>query len=457
MRASAVELLRLLRAREVSAVELLELVLQRADAIEGAVNPFALRLDEPARRAAEASDRRLANGTARPLEGLPFTAKDSQWTTGVTTTSGSLAPPLVPTGTVGGLGRLLDAGGVLFAKTTTSEFCYSAVSTAPRFGLTANPHDLSRTAGGSSGGAAAQVAANVGPVALGGDGGGSIRIPAAFCGIVGHKPTFGAVSHEPSGPGWKTLVAMGPMTRTVGDAALLLDVLAGVDPADRHTVALSPDNDPARPLRVAVSEDLGFAAVDDDVRTTFRAAVAALADSGVEVVPVDPEVGSSAQDWAVIATAEARWSNTAPPDLLSPAVQDYLAFGGAVSAEAYVRAQFRREEIHTEYLNFFDRSGTDVLFTPTVGCVAFDAALPYPMSIGGVPVLEPWRDWAPFVCDANLVGFPACTVPLGTGDAGLPVGGQILGPRLTDRRVLRVAAQLEHALSSTRITEGALP
>jgi Asp-tRNA(Asn)/Glu-tRNA(Gln) amidotransferase A subunit family amidase len=457
MRASAVELLRLLRAREVSAVELLELVLQRADAIEGAVNPFALRLDEPARRAAEASDRRLANGTARPLEGLPFTAKDSQWTTGVPTTSGSLAPPLVPTGTVGGLGRLLDAGGVLFAKTTTSEFCYSAVSTSPRFGLTANPHDLSRTAGGSSGGAAAQVAANVGPVALGGDGGGSIRIPAAFCGIVGHKPTFGAVSHEPSGPGWKTLVAMGPMTRTVGDAALLLDVLAGVDPADRHTVALSPDNDPARPLRVAVSEDLGFAAVDDDVRTTFRAAVAALADSGVEVVPVDPEVGSSAQDWAVIATAEARWSNTAPPDLLSPAVQDYLAFGGAVSAEAYVRAQFRREEIHTEYLNFFDRSGTDVLFTPTVGCVAFDAALPYPMSIGGVPVLEPWRDWAPFVCDANLVGFPACTVPLGTGDAGLPVGGQILGPRLTDRRVLRVAAQLEHALSSTRITEGALP
>jgi Asp-tRNA(Asn)/Glu-tRNA(Gln) amidotransferase A subunit family amidase len=449
----ATELLELLRGREVSAVELLDEVLRRGDEIAGPVNPFAFRLDERARADAVESDRRLAEGTARPLEGLPLTAKDSQWLAGVPTTSGSLArADFVPTRTVGAVRRVLDAGAVVFAKTTTSEFCYTGLSTAPAFGATANPMDLTRTAGGSSGGAAAAVAAHAGPVGLGGDGGGSIRIPAAFCGLVGYKPTFGLVSHEPSDPGWKSLVSVGPIVRSVADAALLLDVLTGPDPWDRHSVP-GPYPEPGGPLRLAVSEDLGFAPVDDDVLVAFRRAVEALGAAGVEIVPAHPGLGSSVEEWAVIATAEARWGQdrelTETPALLSPEVRDYLAFGGSITTERYIRAQFRREEIHRAYLEMFDRTGACALFTPTVGCVAFDGRLPYPDQIGGVAVTDPWRDWGSFLYDANLAGLPACTVPIGSGAAGLPVGGQILGPRLTDRTVLRVAAALETALADS--------
>ena len=361
LRASATELAVGLRSREISAAELLEAVLRRADEITEPINPFAVRLDERARRAAAESDRRLADGAARPLEGLPISVKDSQWLAGVPTTSGSRArADFVPSSTVAALQRLLDAGAVLFAKTTTSEFCYTGVSTAPTFGTTGNPHDPSRTAGGSSGGAAAATAAWAGPVGLGGDGGGSIRIPAAFCGLVGHKPTFGLVPHEPSGPGWKTLVSIGPLTRSVADAELLLDVLAGYHPDDRHSTSEPPAGRPEQPpIRVAVSPDLGFAALDEEVATAFGHAVDALSDAGVQVVPADPGRSSSVEIWASIATAEARWSEATEyeqhPELLSAAVRDYLAFGEQVGAERYIRAQFERERIHAAYARVLRR------------------------------------------------------------------------------------------------------
>ena len=451
LRAPATELVAALREREIHATDLLETVLRRADEISGPVNPFAVRMDEAAHRAAAEADRRLAGGAARPLEGLPISVKDSQWLAGVPTSSGSRArADFVPRQTVGALRRLLDAGAVLFAKTTTSEFCYSGVSTAPTFGVTANPHDLTRSAGGSSGGAAAAVAAWAGPVSLGGDGGGSIRIPGAFCGLVGHKPTFGLVPHEPSGPGWKTLVSIGPLTRTVADAELLLDVLGGFHPADRHSVPAPPAAD-SGPLRVAISRDLGFAALDKPVTAAFEQAVAALADAGVQLVHADPGLTSSVQTWATIATAEARWSEAAEyeqhPELLSQPVLDYLAFGEQVSAEAYIRAQYERERIHAAYAELFARTGATALFTPTVGCVAFDNTLAYPPSIGGVEMDDVWRDWAPMLYDANLAGLPACTVPIGSDPAGLPIGGQLLGPRLADRRLLRLAGVLSQALS----------
>jgi amidase len=446
LRLSAVELVRLLRTRQVGAVELLRAVLRRADEITEAVNPFAVRLDERALAAAAESDRRLAAGRARPLEGLPVTVKDSQWMAGVPTKSGSRARVgWQPPGTVGAVTRLLDAGAVVFAKTTTSEFCYFGTSNAPGFGVTANPHDLTRTAGGSSGGAAAQVAAWAGPVGLGGDGGGSIRIPAAFCGLVGHKPTFGLVPHEPSVAVWKTLVAVGPLTRTVGDAQLLMDVLAGHDPADRHSVVAPPTPGPAR-LRVAVSPDLGFAALEDDVREQFEAAVNALAGAGVQVVHAHPEVRSSLETWATIATAEARWGESAvyekTPELLSPQVREYLAFGETMSIEDYLRAQFARERIHAAYTDFFATTGAHALFTPTLGCGAFAGDRDYPEHIGEQPVHPVWRDWAPLLCDANLTGMPATTVPIGRDRAGLPVGGHFVAPRFGDRTTLRLAGVL---------------
>jgi Asp-tRNA(Asn)/Glu-tRNA(Gln) amidotransferase A subunit family amidase len=453
LRLPASELVPALRGREIGAAELLETVLGRADEISGPVNPFAVRLDEQARRAAAESDRRLAAGAARPLEGLPISVKDSQWLAGVPTSSGSRArADFVPRRTAAAVQRLLDAGAVVFAKTTTSEFCYTGVSTAPTFGVTANPHDLTRTAGGSSGGAAATVAAWAGPVSLGGDGGGSIRIPAAFCGLVGFKPTFGVVPHEPSGPGWKTLIAVGPLSRTVADAELMLDVLGGLHDPDRHSVpAPPPASTEPGPLRMAVSPDLGFAALDEDVATAFEHAVAALADAGVEIVRGEPGLRSSVETWATIATAEARWAEATEyeqhPELLSESVRAYLAFGEQVSAHRYIRAQSAREHIHAAYLDFFARTGTTALFTPTLGCVAFDNTLAYPPRIGGVEIDVVWRDWAPMLYDANLAGLPACSVPIGTDPTGLPIGGQLLGPRLSDRRLLRAAALLSQAVS----------
>lgn len=455
LRADADELTRALRAREITAVDLLDRVLARADEVGAEVNPFAIRLDERARRAAHESDRRIAAGQARPLEGVPVAAKDSQWMAGIATFSGTTAAPVIPEVTAGMIERVEAAGAVIFAKTTTSEYCYSGISWAPGFGHTRNPRGLDRTAGGSSGGSAAQVAAFIGPVGLGGDGGGSIRIPAAFCGVVGFKPTFGLVTHEPSGPAWKTLIGQGPLTRSVRDARLLMSVLAGTDLRDRHSLRLAES--PAGRLRVAYSEDLGFAAVDDDVRACYRRALAALENTGAQLVAVPESMGftSSVRTWATIAAVEARWAQT--PLLegeahVSEQVGNFLAFGQSFSAEEYVEAQFERERLHARYVTVFAPAeegglGADVLFTPTVGCTAFDNSLAFPHTIADRVISEPWRDWASFMYDANLVGMPAMSVPIGVDRAGLPIGGHLVGARLFDDTVLRAGAVLEQALT----------
>ena len=202
----------------------------------------------------------------------------------MTAASGSRAlADFVPAETSAAVERLEAAGAVIFAKTTTPEFCYFGITESPVNGRTSNPWDLDRTPGGSSGGAGAAVAAGLGPLALGGDGGGSIRIPAAFCGLVGFKPTFGLVPREPCAVGWKTLVAYGPLARSVSDARLMLRALAGWHPRDRHSLGVDGLDTPAadpRALRVVASEDLGFAPLDDDVRRAFRAVVARLEDGG---------------------------------------------------------------------------------------------------------------------------------------------------------------------------------
>ena len=193
-----------------------------------------------------AADAALAAGTGGPLCGIPLTIKDSHYLAGVTAAAGSRSlQHFVPTETSAAVERLEAAGAVIFAKTTTPEFCYFGITDSPVNGRTNNPWDLERTPGGSSGGAGAAVAAGLGPLALGGDGGGSIRIPAAFCGVVGFKPTFGLVPREPCAVGWKTLVSYGPLARTVDDARLMLRALAGWHPRDRHSLAVD-DLDRAR-------------------------------------------------------------------------------------------------------------------------------------------------------------------------------------------------------------------
>jgi len=288
---------------------------------------------------------------------------------------------------------------------------------------------------------------------LGGDGGGSIRIPAAFCGIVGFKPTLGLVPHEPSSSGWKTLVAIGPMARSVADARLLLTAVAGPDPRDRHSLPpvplAAPVPEPAE-LRVVVSEDLGFAALDADVRRSFRGTVDRLADAGVQIIADAPGLPTSVHAWSAIALAEAYFSERDEfthrrADLGDRAVE-FIEAGGSVTNEQYVLAQFAREHIHRAYADLFARTGASVLLTPTLGCEAFPADQRYPETIGGVPVGPPELDWAPFLYDANLAGLPACALPMGLGDDGLPLSMHVLGQRCDDGRVLAAAQIIEQVI-----------
>jgi Asp-tRNA(Asn)/Glu-tRNA(Gln) amidotransferase A subunit family amidase len=451
---SAVELGRALRSRALSAVEALEAVLDRADRVAGPINPFAVRLDERARAAAARADVALARGEAGPLCGVPLTVKDSHWIAGVTAATGSLTrEDYVPDETSVVVERLDAAGAVIFAKTATPEFCYFGITESALTGRTSNPWNLYRVPGGSSGGAGAAVAAGVGALSVGGDGGGSIRIPAAFCGVVGFKPTFGLVPREPCSAGWKTLVAYGPMTRSVADARMMLEVLAGVDGRDRHSLDFGGLDAPAPApgnLRVIASEDLGFAPLDDDVRRGFRLALDRLAAAGVEIVHDTPGLPSSVGVWGPIAAAEARWAEAKEFEhqrgLLTDAVVDFLAYGETITAAQYIGAQMAREPIHRAYADLFARTGAGILVTPALGCEAFPHGKTHPDLLGEVVIEPTSKDWGSLLYDANLAGLPACVVPMGLGDDGLPVALQLLGPRGTDGAVLAAAETIEAVL-----------
>jgi len=448
---SALELRTALRSGDLSAVDALEAVLVRADAVEESLNPFAVRLDDRARRAAEAADAALARGDGGALCGIPLTIKDSHWLAGVTSAAGSRAlADFVPGESSAAIERIEAAGAVIYAKTTTPELCYFGITDSPLNGRTNNPWNVERTPGGSSGGAGAAVASGAGPLALGGDGGGSIRIPAAFCGLVGFKPTFGLVAREPCSAGWKSLVSYGPLARTVADARAMLLAIAGADARDRHSLSAdgldAPAPDP-RALRIVVSEDLGFAPVDDDVRRAFRATVALLESAGATLIEDSPGLDSSVQAWSAIAVADARYAEAGLYEdrkaLVGADALRFMSHGEQVTTGRYVQAEMWRERIHRAYIDLFDRTGASVLLSPTLGCEAFGHGVRHPAEIGGAPIEPPWHDWCGFLYDANLAGLPACALPVGLGDDQLPVSVQLLGGRRGDGAVLAAAEAVE--------------
>jgi Asp-tRNA(Asn)/Glu-tRNA(Gln) amidotransferase A subunit family amidase len=439
------------RAGETSSVELVEEALRRIAAVEPEVNAFTEVLAEQALASAREVDRHRAD---LPLLGVPVSVKDHVWLAGARATNGSVAlADFVPEVDAAPVQRLKAAGAVVVGKTNNPEFCYRGYTDNDVFGLTRNPWSPDRTPGGSSGGAGASVAYGATPVALGTDGGGSIRIPAAFCGVVGHKPTYGLVPRMPGFRGWPSLSVDGPLTRTVRDAALALSVMAGPSPHDESSWPLDAGDllgAVTRPLdwstlRVAVSEDLGWAPVDPAVRSAFRAAVDTLAADGARVTEAAPDAPYPTELWNDIALPEG-FASEGPlleqwGDRMTAGTREIVEAGRKVTAQQYLDALERRRDYARRWAEFF--SEYDVLLTPSMPLAAFGTDEQSPDAIDGQPVDPFFDDWCALALPANLTGGPATAVPTGLDADGLPLGMQVMGPRCSDARVLAVAAAYE--------------
>lgn len=440
-----------IRGKEVSPIEALETLLARLERVNPAINAYCTVAPEEARAAARAAEHAVVRGDdLGPLHGVPFAVKDLVVTKGLRTTRGSLVyADWVPDEDAPAVERLKAAGAILVGKTNTPEFGGKGDTSNRVFGVTRNPWRLERTAGGSSGGAGAAAVAGLGPLHVGTDGAGSIRIPAAFCGVFGLKPSSGRVPAYPPSP-MGTLSHVGPITRTVRDAALMLRVMAGPDDRDLFASAEQPEDYLAacerhvRGLRIAWSPDLGYAVVDPEVAERAAAAARRFADLGCVVEEASPALEDPARTVQVlfcggIAAAVAPFL-TQWRDKLDPTVVKMAEYGLKLSASQYVQAGLHRHALWDVLRRFFERY--DLLLTPTTAARPFPAGDERPGQIAGRPLAHPIA-WIAFTYPFNLTGQPAASVPCGFTDDGLPVGLQIIGRRFADATVLRAAAAYE--------------
>jgi aspartyl-tRNA(Asn)/glutamyl-tRNA(Gln) amidotransferase subunit A len=447
---SATGLLGLYRRREVSPVEVTQAVLARIEARDATTNAYCLVRGEDALAAARASERRWRAGEPEgQLDGVPVSVKDLLLTRGWPTLRGSrtieAAGPWDADAPA--VARLREHRAVLLGKTTTPEFGWKGVTDSPLTGVTRNPWDLARTAGGSSGGSAAAVASGLGPLSVGTDGGGSIRIPACFCGIVGLKPTHGRVPVYPPST-FGTLSHVGPMARTVADAALLLDVLSAPDHRDPlalgRQASVSLEGARVSGLRVAYSPALGYAKVDPEVAAAVRRAVTALESAGARVTLADPGFADPIDAFRVLWYAgAAQLVNDVPPGrraLIDPGLAEVAAAGRRYSALDYLQALRERAALGIAMGAF--HQAYDLLVTPAEPIVAFEAGAEVPTGSAG----SRWMSWTPFTYPFNMTHQPAATVPCGFSAAGLPIGVQVVGPRHADALVLSACAAIEAAL-----------
>ena len=449
----ATELARLIRLKKISPVEVTEAVLSRIERVNPRLNAFCTLTAELARRGAKEAEIAVMKNEPLPsLHGVPVSIKDLIFTRGVRTTGGSrIYEDFVPADDAVAVERLKAAGAILLGKTNTPEFGHKAVTENPLFGTTRNPWNPDRTPGGSSGGAAAAVAAGLGPLALGTDGGGSIRIPAAFSGIYGFKPSFGRVPQPPGFPGWPTLSHTGPLTRTVRDAALMLDVVAGPDERDRDSLPpesgsyLGACDEAVKGLSVAWSPDLGYAVVDPEVARISEDAAAVFETLGCHVELVNPGWESAEEIFGTLVAAET-YADLADRlgvwrDRMDPTLVRFLERGAGIATVDYIRATRRRAAYWQEVQAFLARF--DLLLTPTVAVPPFGIGIVWPREIAGQRVSP--LGWMPFTYPFNLTGQPAASVPAGFTSEGLPVGLQIVGRRFADRTVLAASHAFEAA------------
>lgn len=446
---SATELAELYAKRKISPVEVTMACLDRISAHDHAVNAFCLVDEASAIKSAQESETRWGRGEpCGRVDGVPTTIKDLLLTKGWPTMRGS------KTTDVNGpwnedapaVARLKEHGAVLLGKTTTPEFGWKGVTDNPLTGITRNPWNTNRTPGGSSGGAAAAAALGMGALHIGTDGGGSIRIPASFTGIFGHKPSFGRVPAAPLSP-FGTVAHIGPMTRTVADSALMLSVLA--EPDARGWFSLPYDHadyneglgDGFAGLKIAYSPTLGYAKVDADVARVVDDAVKIFSDLGAHVEAVDPGFDDPYEIF------EAHWYSGAANllrdftadqlALVDPGLQEIAEAGRAYNLMDYMAAVNARGQLGQDMRVFHEQ--WDLLITPTLATTAFTAGDEIRQGVDK----KRWMEWTPFSIPFNLTQQPACSVPCGFSDEGLPIGLHIVGPMHDDKTVLRAAAAFE--------------
>ena len=447
----AVEMAAAIRSKKISPVEVVDAVLARLDRLNPTLNAFCTVTADAARASArEAEAAVMRGGTLGMLHGIPVSIKDLVMTKGIRTTWGSrLYEHFVPDEDAPVVERLRQAGAIVLGKTNTPEFGFKGVTDNPVFGPSRNPWSLAHTPGGSSGGGAAAVAAGLGPLAVGTDGGGSIRIPCSCCGIFGLKPTLGRVAAAPVYGGLETLSHTGPMTRTVRDAALMMNAIAGPDPRDLGSLPgdgidyLAEAGRGVAGLRVAWTPDWGYAPVDPETRRIAEAGARRFADTGCRVDEADPGFPSPEEPFTIVfaGSMAARLADKLPEwrGRFDPGLVEVLEHGMRFSAVDFVNAANWRRTLGEAFRRFFARY--DLLLTPTLAAPPLPVGVNHYEEIGGRKVGRP--GWFAFTYPINMTGFPAATVPCGFTSDGLPVGLQIIGPRLADALVLRAAAAFE--------------
>jgi aspartyl-tRNA(Asn)/glutamyl-tRNA(Gln) amidotransferase subunit A len=438
------DLSKLLRAREASPVEVVDAALARVDSLDDRLHAFITVTADQARQEARKAEREIIRGSYRgPLHGVPVSVKDLIDVAGVRTTSGSkIRANIVAAENATAVARLRRAGAVLIGKTNLHEFAFGASGINPHYGTCRNPWNLDRIAVGSSSGSAVAVATGMGAASLGTDTGGSIRIPAALCGVVGLKPTYGRISRRGVFPVGFSIDHVGPLTRSVRDAAHVLDAIAGFDPLDSTSsrarwkpIALDLDSS-VRRLAVGVLLP-DREAVDAGVLGPFQRAVSDLTDVGLRVQEASiPEatlsVGiANAIIWSEMATVHHQWLVERPDDY-GPDVREHLELASLIPATQYITAHQARAALIEAFRGVWAQF--DVLVLPTVP--------------QGAPPIDNWHDTFPSRLAQqtrlfNVLGTPVCTVPCGVTDEGVPVGLSIAGPAFSEKRVLDVALTYE--------------
>ena len=458
---SAIAARRLIGARQLSPVELVESCIARIAAVDHAVNAVVARDFDRARTAARVAEAAVMRGEALgALHGLPFGVKDLEETAGLRTTFGSpLFRDYVPAEDEGTVARLRAAGGIVLGKTNTPEFGAGANTRNGVYGATGNPFDPVRSCAGSSGGSAVALATGMLPLATGSDLGGSLRNPAAFCGIVGFRPSAGVVPSERRGLGWSPLSVLGPMARNVPDLCLMLSAMAADDGRDPLAPRVVDSFFPPREidlatLRVAFTPDFGFAPVERVVREAFVQATGPLRPLFGASIDEAPDCAGADEAFAVLRAVGMIAAHAekvrATPDQVGPNIRANVEEGLRYTAEDVARAELAHAAISRRFHQFFNQVA--LIISPAISITPRPWRELFPQEIDGQP-LRSYFHWLALAYGVTLSGHPAVCLPAGRDVAGMPFGLQIVGPRGGDAFVLAAAGALERVLPPRPVSD----